>query len=112
MCDPVELLPVERVGAVAVDRLGELVVGVGVGLGAGLLRTGTIGLVGVTLATVLVGVGVLVETLGFLAGVAFFTTLALAFALAGVRGGDFGFAGFGLAAGVCAGAGGAGAGVD
>jgi hypothetical protein len=94
--------------AVPVDRLGSLVVGVG----AGLLRTGTIVRVGGALVVGLVGAGVLVATLGFLAGVVFFTTLALGLALgfAGVF--AFGFAGFGLAAGFCAGAGATGIGVD
>src|SRR5690348_5996711 len=105
--DPLPPLVVGRVGAVGVDRGGSLVVGVG----AGVLRTGTIVLVG-TLVVGLVGAGVLAETLGLLAGGVFFTTFAvdLAVGFAGFRAGvfAFGFAGFGLAAGFWAGTGAAG----
>jgi hypothetical protein len=112
VCDPLPPLPVVVVVVLPVDRVGSL----GVGVGAGLLRTGTVDLVGGALVVGLVGgrVLVLVETPGLFAGVVFLTTLAFALGLgfAGGRGGVFAFAGAGLAAGLCAAAGAAGVGVD
>jgi hypothetical protein len=100
---------------VPVDRLGVLVVGAGVGL----LRTGTVEEAGGALVVVLVGAGVFVETLGFLATVVCLTTtLAFAFGFAGVRGARLALAGFALAVGVGGGVGvavavvGVGAGVE
>jgi hypothetical protein len=107
VCELVGAVGVGRVVAVLVDRLGSLVVGGG----EGLLRTGTTDRVGGALVVVLVGAGRVVAVAGSFAGAGFFTTLALAFGLAVVRGGVFAFAGFafaglGFAAGLGAAAGG------
>lgn len=98
--EPLPLLPVDRVGSLLVG------VGVAVRVGAGVLRTGTVGLVTGALVVVRVGAGVLVETRGVFTGVVFFTTLAVVLAVAldlgfaELCGGVFAFAFVGLAAGL------------
>lgn len=100
MCDPVEPVPV--------DRLGTVVVGVdvvGAGVGTGLRRTGTVGrattgLVAGALVVVLAGAVAVVVV--FFAGTVFLTTWALTFGFAfpGVCGGVLAGAAFALTVGL------------